>query len=117
MSDTESGVPVGSVQEDKDPGAPEESEKPELVKEHELNWKLPENHPLRKVGTVYMKDDRYPEGTIIEVPGLGGVPNGGSKEVDEVQTSMFQDNFPDFEWPEDGNLTFPVATKVEEVTE
>lgn len=42
------------------------------------------------VGKVWMKNEMHPEGTIIEVPGLGGIPNGGSKEVDYTMAIMYE---------------------------
>lgn len=55
-----------------------------------LDLKIRKDANLPAVGTVYMRNHRYPEGYILEVPGLGGIPNMGSKEVDLAQVTMYE---------------------------
>lgn len=120
MPDPESEVvPVVSV---KDMGAVEREEV------QVLDIKVPENSELPAIAKVYVKNPRYPEGTIIEVPGLGGVPNFGSKEITFVQAVQFE-QINGKPWPvsngkpEDLTIevqetaTSPSGKDVEEVTE
>jgi hypothetical protein len=99
MPDKESNDPVVSVPKDTDRVDPVQSPTTDttsstpLVDEEEkpvLDLKIPEGANLPAVGTVFMKNHRYPEGTIIEVPGLGGIPNMGSKEVDQNQVYTYE---------------------------
>lgn len=75
MPDTESEGPVVSVQRDMDPAEPATGEEEPLV-------------PI--MGTVTLKHSMYPKGYELEVPGLGTIPNMGTKRVDVVQAANFE---------------------------
>jgi hypothetical protein len=119
MPDQESSVPVVSVPKDTDRDAPvatDATSSVDLVGEDDkpvLDLKISDTANLPAVGTVYMKNFRYPEGYILEVPGLGGVPNMGSKEVDVVQVTNYEAQTLQ-EFDRDKGLT--VEIKDEEVT-
>ena len=54
--------------------------------------------------TVSVSDARYPDGELMDIPGLGAVPNNSTKELEPYQVQLYTDM--GFEWPEDGSLTF-----------
>jgi hypothetical protein len=120
MPEQESSGPVVSVPKDTDPVAPaaatDATSSIDLVDENDkpvLDLKIREDADLPAVGTVYMRNHRYPEGYILEVPGLGGIPNMGSKEVDQVQVANYESiNMQTFN--RDKGLTIEI--KDEEVT-
>jgi len=84
--DTDRVEPVPSLTTDTTSSVDLVDEGEELV----LDLKIPDDANLKAVGTVFMKNHRYPPGTIIEIPGLGGIPNMGSKEVDQIQVSTYE---------------------------
>jgi hypothetical protein len=63
--------------------------------------------PEEIAGYVTVENHFVTEGTEIEIPHLGTVPNFGTKALDSVQVNNFKDA--GFEWPDDNNLV--IVTK------
>ena len=73
---------------------------------------------LPPVGSVTVEVRDVGEGVLVEIPGLGAVPNFGTKQVNEVQVAMFQQA--GHTWPDSGYLLVQVpqeGTPAEVVTE
>jgi hypothetical protein len=68
------------------------------------------------VGTVTIHHPIFVEGAIIEIPGLGGIPNGGSKEINLVQATLYEQATGN-KWPTKGgkpqNLVINIPTEEE----
>lgn len=101
MSVDENEVPVGRAK-DTDPVEPDVEAKTEEPK---------------YLAVVHMNNQMYPPDTLIEVPGLGGIPNGGIKRVDLYQMLHYEQATGN-KWPEENgkaqDLTIEVPPKVEE---
>jgi hypothetical protein len=78
----------------------------ELVTEEETVDGLP------IVGYVSVSLPEVTEGDLVEVPGLGAVPNGGFKPVNEAQVQMYKQG--GYTWPDDNHLVLPVVVAEEE---
>jgi hypothetical protein len=49
---------------------------------------MPDEVPI--VGKVTLQNYNYPEGYLLEVPGLGGIENFGTKDISLVQATMYE---------------------------
>lgn len=83
--------------------------------EDPLHITLPESD-VPVIGKVWMSHFMHPEGTMIEVPGLGGVPNGGSKEVDYTMAVMYE-QATQKKWPVQDGKPQDLHVEVKEVSE
>lgn len=72
--------------------------------------------PIPIVAKVSVKNPRYPDGELIEVIGLGTVPNGGSKDVDFIMATNYEIATGQ-KWPMKGDKPQDLVIEVKEVSE
>lgn len=91
---------------DQVPQPVEEADVPEEAQDEEAS-----TVPI--IGKVYMNHTMYPEGALLEVPGLGSIPNGGSKDVTLVMGIQYEQATGQ-KWPTKDNKPVDLIVEVDE---